>query len=554
MASKALAPSRSTQYPLAPRPALYDGGMFQAPVKGLDIRDSLFGQDPRTAIIAKNVLCRRYGVELRRGFRRWLTNVPGEVRSLMSYFPPRGAGGAFLPRLWAAATDGNIYDSSAPQNEAFVPPVALALPGQVQPGVFSWTMFSAGGTNFLVVCGAGIGVWTFDHAGGWINRTGAINGTGGAVTNFDFVMTWMNRLWFLALNSNIAWYLPVASIAGAAQSFDFGPLLVFGGDLAAMGSWTLDAGDGIDDKLVIVGRGGDVLVYECTDPSQATQFRVIGRWAVGRVPVGRRFMSKYGGDLSIINGNGVELMSQLASARGLLVPGGELGGSEDWIRYMEVIAKDVRQTFQSQFWRTVHFPGEQCMIILTPHNRVQDSLQYCFGTLSGGWTEFAGVPMLSIEVHDGEVYFGTLDGKVMQMFFGNSDDLLSDGTPGRTVIADVQTAFVAMNNDPFHTKRPLMCMPMFLAPSPPSVKAQINTEWSQQPVPGSPVYNPSALAKWDTAKWDQAKWGGSGNFFNAWIGAEGLGTHASLRMTFAGGEGTIFTSWKLASEIGKGML
>jgi hypothetical protein len=28
----------------------------------------------------------------------------------------------------------------------------------VNPGVFSWTNFSAGGQNFLVVCGAGAGV------------------------------------------------------------------------------------------------------------------------------------------------------------------------------------------------------------------------------------------------------------------------------------------------------------------------------------------------------------------------------------------------------------
>jgi hypothetical protein len=33
-----------------------------------------------------------------------------------------------------------------------------------------------------------------------------------------------------------------------------------------------------------------------------------------------------------------------------------------------------------------------------------------------------------------------------------------------------------MNGDEFHTKRPLMAMPMFVAPTAPSVKAQINTD------------------------------------------------------------------------------
>jgi hypothetical protein len=480
------------------------------------------------------------------------------VRTLMSYFPPRAAGSGMLPRLWAAASDGIVYEVTTQQvtPASGDPPVVapfLTVPNQIQPGVFSHTNFSAGGDNYLVACAAGGGVWTFDATYGWLDRTAAITGTD--ASKFDFVMVWKNRLWFLANNSNIAWYLPVVSIQGEAKPFDFGPLLVFGGDLAAMASWTLDAGDGVDDKLVVVGRGGDVLVYEGTDPVDVATFRLAGRWAVGRVPVGRRFMSKYGGDLSIITPNGIERMSQLTSARGLNVPAGELGGTEDWVRYMERIAQDVRQTYQAPFWQLIHYMGEQCAIVLTPHNTPQDALQYVYGTLSGGWSEFSNLPMLSLEAHDGDLYFGTKDGKVLQMFFGNTDDSLQDGTPGTPVVAQVQTSFVAMNQDEFHTKRPLMAMPMFIAPSAPSVKAQINTDWSFQPVPGSPIYAPNAVAQWDSAKWDAAVWGGSGNFYNAWVGAEGLGTHCSLRMDFTGeAPGTIFTTWKLLAEIGKGVL
>jgi hypothetical protein len=429
----------------------------------------------------------------------------------------------------------------------------LIFAAMQNPGVFSWTNFSAGGQNFLVICGAGAGVWTYDSVGGWIDRTLTI--TGGPAIDFDHVMVWKNRLWFITLNSNIVHYLPVLAVAGVAAPFDFGPLLVFGGDVAAMASWTLDAGDGIDDKLVLVGRGGDVLVYEGTDPASADTFRIVGRWAVGRVPTGRRFMSKYGGDLTIISPNGIERMSQLTSARGLKVPGSELGGDADWERYMERIAQDVRDTYQGNFWQLVHSANEQSAIVITPHNTAQDGLQYIYGTLSGGWSEFSGVPMLSLEAHDGEMFFGTPDGKVMQMFFGASDDLLPDGTPGAPVLAQVQTSFVAMNSDEFHTKRPLMAMPMFVAPSAPSVKAQVNTDWSFQAVAGSPIYNPAQVALWDTAKWDNAVWGGSGNFFNSWVGAEGLGTHCALRMDFTGAApGTVFTTWKLLAEIGEGVL
>jgi hypothetical protein len=239
-------------------------------------------------------------------------------------------------------------------------------------------------------------------------------------------MVWKNRLVPRA-QLNIAWYLPVLAVQGAAKSFDFGPLLVFGGDLAAMASWTLDAGDGVDDKLVVVGRGGDVLVYEGTDPADAALFRIAGRWAVGRVPVGRRFMSKYGGDLAIINPNGIERMSQLTAGRGLNVPAGELGGTDDWMRYMETIARACAKPIS--ILADGAFPRRAMRDRADATQHAAGCVAVRLRTLSGGWSEFASVPMLSLEPHDGDLYFGTKDGKVMQMFFGSTDDLLPDGTP-----------------------------------------------------------------------------------------------------------------------------
>lgn len=541
--------------------------MFPAPIKGLDVRATLMQQDPATAVILRNVMCRRYGVELRRGYERWVSNIPGQVRSLMSYLPPRGPASTFLPKLFAASSDGNIYDVTTQRPNTFVPPVALALPGQVDPGELSWTNFATAAANYLVVCSAGVGVWTYDHVGGWVNRTAAINTNPvpNRAINFDFVMSWKNRLWFIDENTTTAFYLPVNVVQGNANRFEFGPLFIFGGDLKAMASWTLDAGDGIDDKLVLVSGGGGVLVYAGTDPDQApAQFRIIGRWFVGKPARGRRFLGKYGGDLTLITVNGIERMSMLTEARGLLIPGNEIGSQDpSFSRYMEKIAADIRDTVDLPYWTLIHVPHQQIALVTTPHNNIEDTMQYAYGTLSGGWSEMVGMPMMSAEMHEGQLYFGTPDGKVNKAFFGMEDDFQPAfpaeippivATPGRTVVADVQTAFVAMNNDNFHSKRPLMAMPMFLAPSPPAVKARVNTDWSFQSVDGSPVFNPNQLALWDIAKWDNAVWGGSGNFFQAWVGAEGLGTHASLRCSFTGGEGTIFTSWKLAVEIGKGIL
>src|SRR5262245_13697206 len=179
----------------------YSAQMFPAPVRGLDVRNTLFGQDPATAVVLKNALCRRYGVELRLGYQRWVSNIPGHVVSVMSYLPPQGPGATLQPKLFAASSNGNIYDVTLQKDSAFVPPVSQAIPGQISPGRFSWTNFSTGAKNYLCICSDGGGYWTYEATLGWQNQTGNITGTGAThAIHFDFVLAYKNRLWFIENN------------------------------------------------------------------------------------------------------------------------------------------------------------------------------------------------------------------------------------------------------------------------------------------------------------------------------------------------------------------
>lgn len=521
---------------------------------GLDVSRPITNQLPEAAIVLRNLIPRRSGNELRFGSLRWVTNLgglgtPSPVVSVMAYNPPRGVGSVFQPKLFAACENGNIYDVTDPQNEAFVPPVAVAIPGQINPGQFSWTNFATLATNYLCICAAGAGYWTYDHVGGWVNRTGAITGPGaGAAPNFDFIMAWKNRLWFIENNTPDAWYLPTNAIAGNASNFDFGPLFINGGDLTAMATWTVDGGNGIDDKLVLIARGGDCLIYEGTDPSSVTTFRIIGRWYVGRAPFGRRFMSKYGGDLAIVTEKGIEYMSRLLQAKGLLDPEDEM--TEPARRFNEVIGKDVRDTRGQRFWRFIQLAAQEGAILITPHNKVSDSKQYFFGALSRAWCDFRGLDMAAAEEYDGDLFYGTLNGTICKAFFGASDDQLSDGTPGRTIVGEIQSSFIAPGDDPISLKRPLLIQPTFQSSAPPQIKAQINTEWSFGSVAGSPPYAPNAQSLWDSALWNQGVWGGRDNVYMAWLGAEGLGSYFSLRMSVVGAPGTLYTGCKVIYEPG----
>lgn len=543
---------KSQLFPLQPVQQTNVPGIFPAPVKGLDVSASLVNMDPATGIVLTNHWCRRRGVELRYGYQRWNTNLGGvgtesEVVTMMPYYPPRGTGSALIPKLFAACANGNIYDVTDQQDEAFVPAVAVNISGQLDVGRFSWVNISVAGVTYLCIVSAGGGYWTYDDAGGWVNRTANVTGTGGANVNFDFILLWKRRLWFIENNSTSAWYLGVDAIQGTATEFDFGPLFLHGGELEAMASWTLDAGDGLDDKLVVVGQAGDLIVYQGIDPSSATTFLMIGRWYIGQVPVGRRFMSQYGGDLQIVTENGVERMSLLTADRGLLSPNPHDILSD---RYLEAVSRDVRATRGQRFWQLIPLPSEESTILITPHKTVGDGRQYARSFWGQAWSWHVGMPVACATVFLGDLYFGTLDGKVCKAYAGNSDDELSDGTPGATLQGEIQTAFVTVGGDPHQMKRPLMVMPMFQAPSAPQVKIQVNTEWSTSKVPGSPVYVSPNGAIWNSSQWNNAVWGGLDGTYFAWGGCEGLGVYASLRMLVSGLPKTTFTSWKIVEEPG----
>lgn len=526
--------------------------IYPAPVLGLDTSTPLTEQDPRAAQVLTNFLVRRYGSELRGGYLRHTTNLGGvgtesPVASLMAYQPPRGAGSVQLAKMFAACEDGNIYDVTDPTNEVTVPAVDQAVPGQLEPGEFSWVNFATANTNYLCTVSSGGGYWTYDDAGGWIDRTATT--TGGPAIDFDFVMVWKNRLWFIADASTRAYYLPVGAITGALTVFDFGPLLTHGGELRAMASWTVDSGDGIDDKLVIVSASGDVLVYGGTDPTAAATFGLIGRWYIGPPPHGRRFMGKYGGDLGILCENGVEYMSRLMQAHGLLDPETQIDNTISR-RYNEVIGRDIRDTRGMKGWTQVFVPGQEAVVLVTPHNEPVTASQYCFSTIPAAWSDFIGMPMACAELFDGNLYFGTLDGKVGKAFVADSDDELSDGTVGVDVVGYLQSAYVAPNDERMELKRPQLVMPMFQSSEPPSVSVQINTEWSDAGTAGSPPYAPNNNALWDVAVWDVAVWAGGVNTYQLWVGAEGLGCYMALRLALLAKRGTVFTSWKIIYEPG----
>jgi hypothetical protein len=106
--------------------------------------------------------------------------------------------------------------------------------------------------------------------------------TGLNSNQFANINLFKERLYFVQKNSLSFWYLPVDSINGAVTEFPLGGIFKKGGYLQAMGTWTIDAGYGVDDLAAFVTSNGEVAIYKGSDPSDPNDWALIGIWNIGQ--------------------------------------------------------------------------------------------------------------------------------------------------------------------------------------------------------------------------------------------------------------------------------
>ena len=195
-----------------------------APTKGWNTLDAISTMEEGYAVILQNFIPTPSNVSLRKGSVSWATGMTGRVESLFSYNSPNGTVNLF------AAAAGNIYD--------------VTLTGVVGTPVVTgksnnrWQHinFATPAGNFLYLVN-GVDSPLLYNGTTWNVITGASTPaiTGVTTSTFINVSLFKNKLWFVEANSMRVWYLPSASIAGAASVLDLSSLFPRGGYLMAMG-------------------------------------------------------------------------------------------------------------------------------------------------------------------------------------------------------------------------------------------------------------------------------------------------------------------------------
>jgi len=473
-----------------------------APVGGWNARDAISSMPEEDAVQMDDMFPNTTDVMLRKGFQSFATGISGTVETLAAY------NSSSTSKLFAS-TSNAIYDVSV-QGAVGAPAVAAGITnGQWQhvnfgvPGGAQWLYLVNGldkpqafnGTTWTAIDGA---------------STPAI--TGVTTSNLVHVNVFKRRLWFVERATTKVWYLPTDSIGGAANSIDMGPLFTDGGYLMAMGTWTLDAGEGLDDHAVFLSSKGQIAVYKGTDPSSASTWALVGVYNVGS-PIGRRCFIKFGGDLLVITRDGVlplskALLSSRVNTRIAITD-----------KIQSAMAMSV-SIYGSNFgWQMIQYPNANMLLLNIP---VSSTLkyQYVMNTITGSWCRFTGWNATCWEVFNDEIYFGT-DGSVCHAWSTNADD-------GMNITGDVIPAFSYFGSK--FQKRWTMARPIIQADGVPGILLGINVDFDISAPVGTPTLVNSQAALWDQGIWDQDIWGGALTIQKNWQSVSGLGMAACLHM------------------------
>jgi hypothetical protein len=337
--------------------------------------------------------------------------------------------------------------------------------------------------------------------------------TGPTVANLIWGNVHQKRLWVGEKEKLSAWYLAVNAIGGAATEFLLG---AFGrGYLMAMGTWTQDSGEGMDDRAVFLTSEGDAIVYAGTDPSSASTWALQGVYKIGK-PIGRRCMIKAAGDLLILTQDGAVFASKAFITD---------RAQTELIALTAQINKqfsDAVRDYGSLFgWEPFMYPRGTMLILNIPQTATT-SHQYVFNTITKAPCRFKGLNAQCWATINDKPYYGGSDGKVYEADTGTSDN-------GSNIEADALQAFndFRMNGTNKAFKR---VEPIFESDGNPNAALDLCVDYEVRTPTGVTNANPVSSARWGISKWGIGTWGTAGQIYRGWRAVRGIGRTAALRI------------------------
>lgn len=550
-----------------------------APIGGWNARDSLAEMNPLDAVQMVNFFPTPTDVTLRGGYSKSSTGITGEVLSLLNYSSPSGntlfaattstiynaststatvsltgntsgewiqtsittAGGSFMPAVNGqdpmVVYDGTRWQRSATTSTAqTISSITRGGTGNLTATMTTAVAHGLVTGNTITVAGAvpaefngiyrvtvtGATTLTYTMATAPSGNASTVGTytvryfiTGENSADFETVNLFKERLYFVIKDSLDFCYLPVDSINGAVTRFPLGGIFKNGGYLQAMGTWTIDAGYGVDDLAAFVTSNGEVAVYKGSDPSDPNDWALVGIWNIGQT-FNRRCMFKFGGDLLVLTEGGlVPLSAGLQSTR--LDPRVNI---TDKIFFAISQATTLYSSFYG--WQINYYAKQNMLILNVPV--IGGSEQYVMHNITKSWARFTNIHANCWELSGDDMYFGG-DGFVGKFYNTNAD-------AGANISGFVQQAYSYFESRG-QQKRFTMVRPILQTDNGvPTVLCGISTDFETVNLTGQISFNPNILSigLWDISEWDDANWGGGLVTTKIWQSVTGIGYAGSISL------------------------
>jgi hypothetical protein len=550
-----------------------------APIGGWNARDSLAEMQPLDAVQMVNFFPTPTDVTLRSGYTKSSTGITGKVLSLLNYSSPTGntlfgattstiynvststasvsltgntsgqwvqtsittAGGSFMPAVNGQdpmiVYDGTRWQRSATTGTAqTISSITRGGTGNLTATMTTAVAHGLVTGNTITVAGAvpaefngvyrvtvtGLTTLTYTMATAPSGNASTVGTytvryfiTGENSENFETVNLFKERLYFVIKDSLDFCYLPVDSINGAVTKFPLGGIFKNGGYLQAMGTWTIDAGYGVDDLAAFVTSNGEVAVYKGSDPSDPNDWALVGIWNIGQT-FNRKCMFKFGGDLLVLTEGGlVPLSAGLQSTR--LDPRVNI---TDKIFFAISQATSLYSSIYG--WQINYFAKQNMLILNVP--ALSGTEQYVMHNITKSWARFTNIPANCWELSGDDMYFGG-DGYVGKFYDTNAD-------AGQNISGFAQQAYSYFESRG-QQKRFTMVRPILQTDNGvPTVLCGISTDFETVNLTNQISFNPNILAigLWDISDWDDANWGGGLVTTKIWQGVTGIGYAGSVSL------------------------
>ena len=467
---------------------------FPAPTRGIVMNENESYTQPGSAVICDNWKPTTKGVSLRGGCTRWC--VLPETTPVISAFEYRDG----INHQMFAANATKLY------NVTTSIPVLVAS-GRTSGNYAASQMANAGDDWLIAVNDAGDPPLRYNGTSWEVMDAAYVPGVGlptkitgppgSAVENgggLTYVCKYRNRFFFIELNSMNAWYLPLNSVGGLLAMIPLSGAATKGGKLIFCTTWSIDAGDGVDDKLVFMTDLGEILVFTGGDPSSAANWRQEGRYNMSP-PMGMNAHLAVGGDVLIATVDGImPITGAITKDRAELE--------------LAAVTRQIKIMWRAEVLEKREWPWTMCkwdeyggIFCAVPGSASGKERVLAVNATTGAWARYTGWDCTCFIRMRGDMFFGTQKGIIMQADRTGYDDglpytaVLVGGwevfsSPSQTITwRQARASFTARAGEPFQPQ--LAATTDYVVTLPPPPNAGPDSE---------------PLDIWDEGLWDDAVW------------------------------------------------